>query len=378
MSISQIIKPNRWIKRLKIIGEYIYREGKVFNPYKIYFPYKADLVHPVFDELKSKPPIKYLNKKDANLLHLVLGGNKKDLEQSCILEVIDHAFSIIASYEIFPREPIEYYNRREKIKELYLNKNLKKIIFISNGQKDLTRYYFPGEKILEKSVVIAIPWKDNIAIGKKQIENSLNFLFIASNYQAKGVEIALKAWGEFKSMDRTSSTLTLVSHDIPKEVEENLQKDIKLIKQVPLSSELKNKLYKDADVVLALTLTDGIIAVEATSYGKPIITYKTQHQRDFIDNNNGVEIDVPINIYDVDKYGIVWKTSKEFHKIVKEYISNGNFDNVIDELVKSFIKYSEDRNFIEKQTQNAIKKYYKDYTIELRNKKILEIYDEFR
>ena len=378
MSISQNIKTNRYIRRLKKVGEYIYRWGQMFNPYKVYFPYKTDLIHPVFDELKNKPPIKYSNKKDAKLLHLVMGGSKKDLEQKHIVEIIDHAFSIIASYEVFPREPVEYYNRQEKIKELYLSDKLKKIIFISNGQRELFKHYFPQKEILEKSVVIPIPWQDNIAIGKKQKTESINFLFIASNYKTKGVNIVLKAWEKFKSIDTNNSILTLVSHDIPIKVENELHESIKLVKQVPLSIELKNKLYKDSDVVLALTLTDGITAIEATSYGKPIITYRTQHSKNFIDNNNGVEINVPINVYDIDKYGIIWKTKKEFNDIVNEYISNGAFDDTIDKLVATFSQYSQNRKLLEKQTKNAVEKYYKDYTIENRNKKLLEIYDECR
>ncbi|MFM2484524.1 glycosyltransferase [Celerinatantimonas yamalensis] len=378
MSISQNIKSNKFITKIKKIKEYIIRMMQISNPYKIYFPYKTNLIHPAFDKLKNNPPIKYSNRKNAHLLHLVMGGSKKDLERNYILEIIDHAFSIIASYEVFIREPVEYYNRREKIKELYLSAKIKKIIFISNGQREIFKYYFPHNEILDKSVVMPLPWKDNIKIGKKEKTESIGFLFIASNFHTKGVAIVLKAWENFRYLDRTNATLTLVSHDIPKEVENKLHESIKLVKQAPLSSELKNKLYKNSDVVLALTLTDGITAIEGTSYGKPIIIYRTQHSKDFIDNENGVEIDVPINVYDVEKYGIVWKTKKEFDEVVKKYIKNGAFDSTIDGLVNTFSIYSEDRELLEKQTKNAIEKYYKDYTIENRNKKLLEIYNNVK
>ena len=375
MSISQNIKTNRLVRKFKNIGEYICRKYCFDNPYKVYFPYKADFIHPAFSELTSSMPIKYSNKKEAKLLHLVMGGTKKDLDQKHILEIIDHAFSIIAFFDVFPREPIEYFNRQKKIKELYLSNNLLKIIFISKGQRELFRNYFPQKVILDKSVVIPLPWKDNIEIGKKVISKTINFLFIASNYQSKGVEIVLNAWKKFKSKDNKNCKLTLVSHDIPKYVEENLQDDIKLIKKAPLLTNLKNRLYKNSDVVLALTLTDGVTAIEATSYGKPIITFRTQHSNDFIDNDNGIQIDVPINIYDVDKYGIVWKTKREFNEIVNEYIKNGFFNIATDELVNTFDKYSSDEIFLEQQTRNAIEKYYKDYTVENRNQKLLKIYD---
>ncbi|CAG8998572.1 MAG: hypothetical protein CENE_00523 [Candidatus Celerinatantimonas neptuna] len=377
VSISQNIKHNEIIDKIKKIEEYIIRMMKVSNRYKVYFPYKTNFIHPAFDELKNNPPIIYSNKKKANLLHLVMGGSEKDLEKKHILEIIDHAFSIIASYEFFSREPIEYYNRREKIKDLYLNNNLKKIIFISNGQREVFKHYFPQENILDKSIVIPLPWKNNIAVGQKEKTKEINFLFISSNYYTKGVAILLQAWSRFKSLDRRKTTLTLVSHDIPKDIETKLDESIKLVKQAPLSEAVKINLYKNADVVLALTLTDGVTAIEATSYGKPIITYRTQHSKDFIDNGNGIEINVPINVYDIDKYGIVWKTKEEFDEKIKESVENGLFEKTINDLVENLSKYSQDEVFLKKQTECAIEKYYKDYMVENRNKKLLEIYREY-
>ncbi len=377
MSISQNIRTNRYLKKLNKIKEYIVRYGHIFCKYKIYFPYKVDFVHPVFFELKNNPPLKYVNKKNAELLHLVMGGSKNDLEQNHILEIIDHAFSIIAPYEVFKREPIEYLKRQEKIKELYLSDKLKRIIFISNGQRELFKYYFDDKRILEKSVIIPIPWKDNISIGKKVITDAINFLFIASNYYTKGVAIVIKAWDKFKLFNK-NSTLTLVSHDIPIEVETSLDKDIELIKEVPINNELKNKLFQNTNVVLSFALTDGISAIEATSYGKPIVAFRTQHSKDFINNNNGVEIDVPINVYDVDKYGIIWKTKKEFDQVVQQYMTKGKFNKTIDDLVDVFVRYSNDKVLLKKQTENAVEKYYRDYTVENRNDKLLEIYDEYK
>jgi glycosyltransferase involved in cell wall biosynthesis len=375
VSISQIIRTNKYIRKIKKISEYIARYGQIFSQYKIFFPYRSDLTHPLFLELKNNPPLNYVNKKNANLFHLVMGGSKRDLEQNHIVEIFDHAFSMIASYEMFPREPIEYYNRQEKIKALYLSDKLKKLIFISNGQRELFKYYFNDKVILDKSIVIPISWANNINLGKKIITKNINFLFIASNYNAKGVQIVLKSWNKFQSFNN-NATLTLVSHDIPIEIEKNLGKNIKLVKEAPLNSEVKFFLFKGADVVLAFALTDSIIAVEATSYGKPVVTFRSQHSKDFINNDNGMEIDVPINMYDVDKYGILWKTKQEFDEIVQEYISNGKFDRVVDNLVEIFVRYSEDPELLKEQTENAIEKYYRDYTAENRNKKLMEVYDE--
>ena len=376
MSITQNIHTNKFVRKIKKATEMICRIG---SGSRVYFPYKNDLIHPAFDELKKYPPLKYVNKYDANLLHLVMGGSPEDLQKDHIIEIIDHAFSVIAIYEQFPREPIEYYKRQEKIREIYLSKKLKKLIFISKGQLNLFKYYFDDNEILNKAIVIPIPWRNNIELGRNETsKNKINFLFIASNYYMKGVEIVLNAWNKFIKLDnfKKYATLTLVSHDIPHNIEQNLDRSVKLIKQIPLNIKLKNNLYKHSDVVLALTLTDGLTAIEATSYCKPIVVFRTQHSKDFIDNDNGYEIDVPINVYDVDKYGIVWKTKKDFDLIVKRYLKDGLFNKTIEDLVNIFIKYTEDRELLKIQMQNAEEKYYRDYRVEDRNRKLLEIYNE--
>ena len=211
-------------------------------------------------------------------------------------------------------------------------------------------------------------------ISKKKSEN-VNFLFIASNYYTKGVQLLLKSWYKFYKANG-KATLTLVSHDIPKSIEQNLGHEITLIKKAPLDTKLKNYLYRKADVVFALTLTDGVTAIEATSCGKPVVTFRTQHSRDFINNNNGFEVDVPINVYDVDKYGIEWKTNKDYENIVLQYIKEGKFDRSIDEMAEIMNRYCKDRDLLKEHTKNAVDKYYRDHTIENRNNKILDIYSE--
>ena len=376
MSISRVIKPSKIYLIVALAYEIIYREfNTFFTDKRIYFPYKVSLNHPAFNELKNNPPVKYSNKHNAKLFHYIQGSGRSSLDKKehIILEVIDHALSLLAPYNGYKLTFNEYIQQVAIARTLYLSPELKKIIFISEGQKEVFKKYFPEDIILKKSVVIPLAWLDNTEKTKSKINDSRNFLLIASNYQTKGVQLVLDAWNKY-ILTNPKATLTLVSHDIPKEIEESLHNSVILIKEAPLPIHLKDELYSKSDVAIATTLTDGVTAIEATSYGKPIIIFRMQHAEDLIDNNNGILVDTPINLYD-DGYGIEWKTIDEYIEFIDRFYNEGKFEFTIKELIDTFIAF-EDSNTLESLTQNAVAKYHKSYRIEVRNKMLKEIYDE--
>ncbi|MGH1406887.1 MAG: glycosyltransferase [Rhodomicrobiaceae bacterium] len=381
MSITQVKNKasakiyNRIINFSRRLLQAILRVPNRFCKWKIYFPYSIDLKHPVYNELKNHPPLKYCNKRDAKLLHLISGVSHSDKNEPHVLEIIDHAFSAIASLEQFPREPVEYFSRKKEILSIYQNAKLQKIVFFSEGQLALFRHYFPQQELLKKMEVINPTWSNNLFAKKVEHNSRLNFLFIASEFHTKGVPIVLEAWSQFATQG-IDATLILVSHDIPKNVEENLPPKVKLIKQAPLDKKIKKDLFCASDVALACALTDGVSAVEAASYGKPVIMFRTQHSNDFLNMENGITINTPLNVYDVDKYGILWETKKQFNEIINTYRINGEFQKTIQQLIEAFEIYYFDRSFLKTHTKNSIKKYIKDYRIEVRNKKLIKIYNQ--
>jgi glycosyltransferase involved in cell wall biosynthesis len=375
VSISQIIKKGRLSHKFDILKEKLEREFRFSKEQKkVFFPYKAGLLHPVFDELKQTPPlISYVNKNRADLFHYIQGSHPKDFEKDHIIEIIDHALSILAPYNGRACTCEEYVSQIELARQLYLNNNLKKIIFTSNGQLAVFKKYFQDTKILQKAKVIYLPWKDNTHLSRENRSHTRQYLFIASNYQTKGVKIILDSWEKYCDSNITA-LLTLVSHDLPEDLKKNLPHTVTLVEKAPLSQKLKDRLYSGCDVVISTTLTDGIGAIEAIAYGKPVIIFCTQHSKDFTNFDNGVEVDVPINIYD-EGYGILWKTSEAYLKVLDKYYNEGKFEDVTDRLVDVF-KSFEEASVLEKMRQNAIKKYYTHHRIELRNKKLMEIYNE--
>lgn len=374
MSISQIIKPNKILFKLKLYEEYLNREiFSNFEEMKIYFPYRAEYFHPAFDELMRHPPINYVNRHNAELFHYIQGANPNGLIKNHIVEVIDHALSILAPYNGLRLTCSDYVNQIPVAKELYESPKIKKIIFISEGQREIFAGYFPDSELMDKTTVIPLAWHDNTKKSKHRFTDERKFLFIASNYTAKGVQIVLDAW-EIYIQNNPKAKLTLVSHDIPKETEAELDNSISLIKKAPLPKYLKEKLYAECDVSVATTLTDGVTPIEATSYGKPVIIFRTQHSKDFIDENNGILVDVPVNIYD-DEYGIKWKTNDEYLDSVVTFYNNGRFKSTIKNLVDAFAFYDDETN-LKSFTNNSISKYRKSYRIEIRHQSLKELYRE--
>lgn len=112
----------------------------------------------------------------------------------------------------------------------------------------------------------------------------------------------------------------------------------------------------------------------ATSYGKPVIVFRAQHSDDFINRENGILVDVPINIYD-EGYDIDWKTNDEYLTHLELYYDEGRFQTTIEKLVDTFRFFDGPQN-LSRFTQKAIEKYHECYRVELRNNNLKEIYDE--
>ncbi|MFC1771051.1 glycosyltransferase [Candidatus Margulisiibacteriota bacterium] len=374
MSITKNIYSSRLLNKLRKAWEYIKRELNT-EKMKIFFTYSIRLNHPVFKHIVSNPPIKYSNLKKAKLLHLIQGPSKELTQfKPFIIEQIDHVLSPVARYCDYTFEPEGYVQKVKIARDIYASELCKKIILVSKGQSEVFKRYINEEAILNKITIIPIAWKNNLGITK-QINNSegTNFLFIASNYLTKGCQIVLEAWKQFCLSDQ-HSTLTLVSHDLPYEMESTLER-VNVIKEIPLKAKTKNSIYSQAEVVIATTLTDGVTPVEAMSYGLPIIVFRTQHSKDYIKNGNGFEIDVPINIYDKE-YGKEWKTNQDYVAKIKDYLNKGLFSDTINNLTKTFKLYSTDKELINIHKERTEQHFMLNHTIELRNKKLLEIYKE--
>jgi len=144
----------------------------------------------------------------------------------------------------------------------------------------------------------------------------------------------------------------------------------KFISKTHLKFANRSKVFYKRILFNGFPMAVGSFANFFISFGDRFVIEK------LLDNNNGYEINVPFNLYDVEKYGVVWKTKKQFIDAIRSHIKNGDFLITINELVSVFSKYSNNANLLDTHTKNAIQKYYNDYQIVSRNKNLLKIYNE--
>jgi glycosyltransferase involved in cell wall biosynthesis len=371
VSISNITAKKNILKVADFSYEFLSRE---LYKSKIYFPYKIQLPHPLYTFWKGNPPCNYCNAYRAKLFHFVNSVPPKYDDKQYILEIIDHPLSILSKYISGDFTHDKYINNVEKAQNMYCMSNMKKLLIPFEGQREFIKYYF-GEDINKKVKVIHQPLENNIKNNIKKASKELNFLNISSDFEAKGTSLILDAWKNFQD-SFNNAYLTLICHNIPKEYEDNLPKNVKLIKKLPLSDSDKNYLFKDADIFIANTLTDGGGAQEALSFGKPLVMFRIYSAMDLLKNNNGILINVPLNIYDVKHYGKTWKSHNEFISYIEEYRESGKFDRTINDLSDSFRKYENNRSLVEEHRRNSVELFNKEFTLKNRNKKIISIYRE--
>ena len=121
--------------------------------------------------------------------------------------------------------------------------------------------------------------------------------------------------------------------------------------------------------------TDGTaVFVEAIEYGLPIIAMRSQHSSNFTERGIGLQIEVPFYFYDFEYYGKKWRTWDEFFEIIEQSKNRGEFNFVIDEFKRLFRYFEKDQKEIKKMKNEVLKRRDTEFSYEIRNKQLLEIY----
>jgi glycosyltransferase involved in cell wall biosynthesis len=209
------------------------------------------------------------------------------------------------------------------------------------------RFYF-SEDALKKFIIYpemaCTPEITKHSLNEKKerllATGEIRYLSIASSYKMKAVDLLLEAFITTK----IKGNLTLVCHDIPEKIEKKIlkNKNINLIKKIPLTKKMKNQLYGNADVYINTTYIDGLwVATKALDYGMPIITNEYHRGKGLVKNKNGILINEPMKYYEPGRYGIEWNSHQEYLEQIYLLKKTGGFNDFIQQLINAF-KYYED------------------------------------
>jgi hypothetical protein len=316
---------------------------------KVFFPYYSTYTHPFILERNygRKAPQYFFNLKSSSVVHCIQypNPNKNYLGKKIIIEPNDHCLVIGGALGIL--EPSEAVAHCKIISDYISSPKVSRILLGDNELINHARFYFSEEALKKFTIypeMACTPEITKYSLNEKKERllaiGEIRYLSIASSYKIKAVDLLLEAF----IAANVKANLTLVCHDIPENIEKKIlkNKNINLIKKIPLTQKMKNQLYGNADVYVNTTYIDGgVPASRALDYGMPIITNEFHRGKSLVKNKNGILIKEPMKYYQPGRYGVEWNSFQGYLEKIYLLRKRGGFNDVIQQLINAF-KYYED------------------------------------
>jgi glycosyltransferase involved in cell wall biosynthesis len=245
---------------------------------------------------------------------------------------------------------------KEKIKEILLNENCKKILAWTETSKKEIISTFP--EIRDKVEIVSYAMKFP-RFKKRKGTKKINLVFVSRYFYAKGGLHALEAF-DILTKKYSNVEATFIS-DIPKNIFEKYSKNkkIKIFGLLPYEKIIK-EIYPSSDIVIYPGYSDsfGFAFIESLAFGLPVVTVDGFARKDIIENG---------------KTGYVIEKPKEFvfkHNRVIE-------KEIIEKLVEKASKLIENKNLRKKMSKECIKTVRTGkFSIKERNNRLRRIYEE--
>lgn len=266
-------------------------------------------------------------------------------------------------------------------KEILTNKKCKKIIPLTEAAYDTVMKFFGSEfnEIKEKVEVIypSLPnffKKYGDSPDYSIIEPSkdkLNLLFVGNGVYRKGLHEVLEA------LKRIGSSINInlyVISNIDKELKNKyLLPNVKYFDPKFKKEEIIKKFYLPADIFIMPTHGDslGMAFLDALSCGTPVITTRQFATPEIVkDRLNGLFVSSE-RLY-FEKYDLPSRTTS------RQYLLKEPEEILVQDIIDKVKMLYNDRELLDKLKENAVKDFNKGgkFSIEVRNKKLLKIYNE--
>lgn len=394
LSLSSFLV-NKILRKLKVMNLYDYyllsvqfliREiisyiGLNNKNEKVFFPYYNTYTHPFILERNygRKAPQYFFNLKSSSIVHCIQypNPNTNYLGKKIIIEPNDHCLVIGGALGIL--EPSETVAHCKIISDYISSPKVSRILLGNNELINHARFYF-SEEALKKFIIYpemaCTPEITKHSLNEKKEKllaiGEIRYLSIASSYKIKAVDLLLEAF----IAANVKANLTLVCHDIPENIEKKIlkNKNINLIKKIPLTQKMKNQLYGNADVYVNTTYIDGgASAFRALDYGMPIITNEFHRGKGLVKNKNGILINEPMKYYEPGRYGVEWNSHQGYLEQIYLLRNRGGFNDVIRQLITAFKYYENEPLNVLKDGINSLE-LAEENSLEKSNKALRDIY----
>ena len=376
MSIQTIIKNTLLIKCKNILSLLlqVLKRQLSFGRSAVFFRYHNEFTHPSFKRFYQKPPVQWANAYSYKLAHWInypAWINRKPF----ILEINDHPLSAVSYMNRAIFQPVDLINHIEDAEDVYMHESCKKIVMSDSGMEAIFKRYF-GESFNDKISLVKCPgcmpkFTDISQIGK--VKNGIACL--ASDYELKGVDLILKAWGAIQ--DKQGWSLYLACPNIPLSVQVDIKNDtsIFLVNKAPLTEIEKHYILSNCSITLGPThIHGGANIVEGMEYGHAIIHFST-HSTGY--DEAGKKIIVPYHFYSPEHYGKSWRTISEFKSALNDDKKTGIFDSVITDLVNVISGVMFEPKKLMQMRLRSIELAEGEFSLKARNNALKVIYAEY-
>jgi hypothetical protein len=346
----------------------------------VFYPYYNHYTHPVIKERMygEWAPLQWCNFEDAKISHFLQFPT--DTSKPYFVEPNDQILTLAGF--IGAKTPAECIKRIDEVKELINSDNFLGILIGDDGLQQQFIHYFGKElahKIFKFEQMRCLP---KISVQKfleteKKFKKIVNFLFLASDYNIKAVNIVIEAWVSL-NIKINVGKLTIVCPNVPKKILDSKKKiqSIQFINQAPLNQAQKNLLLKNNDVTIALTHIDGgSNAWEGIEYGHPIITNTYHRDKYLLKNKNGFSIKFKNEFYKPGEYGKKYNSIEEYLAIIDRDVKEGLYDSSVKELAQVILQYIDSPFLLREHSINSLRLAW-DQSVWKSNYTLLNLYNK--
>ena len=341
----------------------------------VYYHLQSLNTHPYIAErmYRECAPLVWSNYADAGIAHFL--QQPEGTTKPYFVEPNDQILT--PGVYFGAKKPFEIIRRLDDIKSLIESDNFKGLLIGEDGLEAQFIHYFGTElihKLYKYPQMRCIPRKKPEEIKCHADQNGRRFIFLASDYKLKAIDLLIESWLNVRQLN--GATLTIACPNIALNELDKLKsvKSIKIIKEAPLSPKTKKILLSNADISICLTHVDGgANAWEGIEYGHPIIT-SSYHRSDYLTKNqNGVVIDFPNQFYRLGEYGFRFNSIEDYMAHVEFEMSQGRYDAAKTSLTEKIQAYIDHPNLVYEQSVKSLQLAH-EQSVAKSNERLLEIY----
>ena len=197
-------------------------------------------------------------------------------------------------------------------------------------------------------------------------------LTISNKFWGRGIALAIEVFRTLRKTHGKAVRMRLVCDDVPKGYP--LVAGLEIIRARRISGQLKNRLYREADVFLLLSLMQFGVVLEAMAHGVPTVSTPNYHRGGWIlPGETGFIVQPPFYHYDAG-FGIAWKTWNQFQSTVKARFERGNLAYMVAEGVAHVEVLMNNPGQRKEMGQAAQKQQREKHSPEPRNRQVRQIY----